>query len=76
MWASAILALIKAVPGLLEVFQQVQDLYWKEQDRQLEASISTVRDEREKLLAEFKLPTTTTERRNQIRRRLYELQGN
>jgi hypothetical protein len=74
MWASAILAFLKAVPSAMEIFQQLQDLYWKEQDRQLEAHSTQVKNERDELLAEFKRPETTTQRRNEIRRRLYELQ--
>jgi hypothetical protein len=74
MWASTILAIIKAVPAVQKLFTQVMELYYAELDRQLESESAKVQKEREALVASLKLEGLTAEQRSVIRRRLHELQ--
>ena len=71
--AVAIMAIIKALPAAQKLFSQVQDLYYKELDRQLEGDSAKTMKEREALVASLKLDGLTAENRATIRRRLYEL---
>lgn len=74
MWASTVLAIIKAIPAAQKLFTDVMELYYAELDRQLEAESSRVLKEREALVASLKLEGLSAEQRSVIRRRLYELQ--
>lgn len=74
-WASAIYGLIKAVPALIGIFQQVMDLYWTELNQRVEEQSSKVAKERDALVASLKNDALTPEQRVAIRRRLYELQS-
>jgi hypothetical protein len=73
-WAGAIYGVIRAVPALVKLFNQVIDLYYQELDRSESEASSKVRKEREALIASLKLDGLTAEHRAIIRRRLYELQ--
>lgn len=73
MWASAILAIVKAVPAARDIFIQLVDLY----NQQLEIA-ETNRDikkqkEREATVAAMKAPGLSDENRAVLRRRLWEL---
>lgn len=73
MWASSVLAIIKAIPALTKFFHEVMDLYHKELDRQLESDMSEINATREKLVADL-ANAQSDEERSRLRRKLYDLQ--
>lgn len=75
MWASTILAMLKAVPALIKLFQEVMDLYWQDMNQRVEEQSSKVAKERDALITSLKFDKLTPEQRVAIRRRLYELQS-
>lgn len=73
--ASAIFALIKAIPTLLNIFEQCIDLYYQSIKVADESRTAEVAKERDKLLAELKREGVTDDERKVIRRALYNLQS-
>lgn len=73
MWASAVLAVIKAIPAVYKIWKEVIDLYHEQQDAADVSKSEKVLKEREATIAAMKQPGLTDEQRGTLRRRLWEL---
>jgi hypothetical protein len=71
--AATILALIKAIPALRDIFLKVVDLWQEAQTVAEENQVQKVQKEREATVAAMKAPGLSDSERAVLRRRLWEL---
>lgn len=70
-WSAFLLGVIKAIPLLHSLFLKIVELYYIQQDIADENRVNAKATEREKILAELKQKDLTDERRNELRKALY-----
>lgn len=72
-FAALFLSIIKAVPAFRDIFVKAIDLYYEQINAADTSNMSRIAKKRDALVSALKLPGLEDEKRNEIRRMLYDI---